>query len=180
MATSLSPVETYTKVVFLGSSQVGKTSIIKRILDLKLDSEYIPTIGIRFHNLDLKADKQYYLQLWDVSGKEVLSESIFSFIKGAVVVVLVFDYKMTESQLELISIYEKIIQSVPPSNILVVGNKFENVKNKVPKRLQTWITTINLILLPVSAKENRGHSLLLQNIIKIIDKKTEEETNQKN
>jgi len=179
MASSPIPVETYTKVVFLGSNQVGKSSIIKRMLDLKLDSElYIPTIGIRFYNLDLKVDKQYYLQLWDVSGKELHSESIFSFLKGAVVVILVFDYKNNESQLELLQIYDNIIRYVPPVNVILVGNKFENEKNKIPKRMQSWVTKNNLILLPLSARENVGHSLLLQNIIKLIDKKTGEETNQ--
>ena len=180
MVSSPNPVETYTKVVFLGSNQVGKSSIIKRMLDVKLDSElYIPTIGIRFYNLDLKVDKQYYLQLWDVSGKELHSESIFSFLKGAVVVILVFDYKNKESQIELLQIYDNIIRFVPPSNIIIAGNKYENEKTEIPKRMKSWVSSNNLILLPLSVRENIGHSLLMQNIIKLIDKKTGKEINEK-
>jgi Ras-related protein Rab-6A len=81
----------YYKIIFLGSNGVGKTSIIRRILDLEIDTEYKPTIGVRFHNLEITSGNNLYLQLWDVSGNISYHELYPSFLKDAAVVVIVFD-----------------------------------------------------------------------------------------
>jgi len=163
------PLDGYSKIVFIGNSGVGKTSLIRRILDQDILSAYSPTLWVRYHNLDVQQNEtQYYLQLWDVSGNEIYSDIIPSILKGASVVILVFDYKDDKSQNEFIRLYTKVLESVSPTQLLLVGNKFENIKKEVPKVLSSWIKEHNLMINPVSAKENTGKSLLLRNIIKLI------------
>ena len=55
-----------------------------------------------------------------------------------------------------------------PTQIFIVGNKFEDEKKEIPKSLENWVKTHNLAIYPVSVRENIGKSLLMQNIIQII------------
>lgn len=165
-----SSLKEYFKIIFLGDPKVGKTSLIRRILNLDLLLEYSPTIGLRYHNLDVQQNEiQYYLQIWDVSGNEIYSELILPLLKGVSVVVLAFDYKDTKSQIDLPNLYSKVLEKVPPSQILLVGNKYENIKKEIPKVLAPWIKEHNLKIYPVSAKEDKGKSLLLKKIIQILE-----------
>lgn len=167
----------YYKIIFLGSSGVGKTSIIRRILDLEIDTEYKPTIGVRFHNLEITSGKNLYLQLWDVSGNESYYELYPSFLKDAAVVVIVFDYKNKESQVEFKQLYEKVREQISPTQILLVGNNGVGQIKKIPKILDSWAKKLNLVIFPLSVQENTGHSLLLQNILEIIQRKPSDQEN---
>ncbi len=165
------PLNKYYKIVFLGSVRVGKTSLIRRILDLEHNHEYSPTIGVRFHNLDVQQEEdiQYFLQLWDVSGNDIYSDLIISLLRGVSVVVLVFDYMSKQSQNDFMQLYKKVCENVSPVQILLIGNKAENPKDKIPKNMASWVKEHELKIYPVSAKENIGRSLLLQSIIQIIE-----------
>ncbi|MFX0182845.1 MAG: ADP-ribosylation factor-like protein [Candidatus Hodarchaeota archaeon] len=167
----------YYKIIFLGSRGVGKTSIIRRILNLEIDTEYQPTIGVRFHNLEITSDKNLYLQLWDVSGNESYRELYPSFLKNATAVVLIFDYKNKESQVEFKQLYETVIEHISPTQILLVGNNGGGEIKEIPKILDSWAKKLNLVILPLSVQENTGHSLLLQNILEIIQRKPLDQEN---
>ncbi|MFX0172126.1 MAG: GTP-binding protein [Candidatus Hodarchaeota archaeon] len=174
-APSTSPEALYHKIVFLGNSNVGKTSIIRRILNLEINIEYNPTIGIRIHNLEIKADDPYYLQLWDVSGDESNIEILPSLLKETAVAVITFDHKNKESQVEFKQLYEKVSELISPNQILLVGNKAEDETKEIPKILESWVRNLNLVIIPLSALKNTGHTLLLHNIIEVIKRKPEEQ-----
>ncbi|MFX0049842.1 MAG: GTP-binding protein [Candidatus Hermodarchaeota archaeon] len=159
------------KIVFLGNSSVGKTSIIRRILNLEIETEYKPTIGIRFHNLEIKSDDPYYLQLWDVSGDESNIDILPSLLKETAVAVITFDHKNKESQVESKQLYEKVSEFISPNQILLVGNKAEDENKEIPKILDSWVKKLDLVIIPLSARKNIGHTLLLHNIIEIIKRK---------
>jgi small GTP-binding protein len=168
-SSSLEELTDYFRVVFLGNPKVGKTAIIHWILDLPFSEEYHPSIGVRFHNVDtILGDKQYFLQLCDVSGNHVYFDSIVSFLKAASIAIIIFDYNDRESQLEIQRFYNKARELLPPTQILLMGNKFENEKNLIPKPLSKWVKSQNVTIYPVSVRENIGKSLIMQNIIQII------------
>ena len=59
------------KVILIGNSNVGKTSIIKRYVNSEFEEQYQATIGVDFtvksliiENYDIK------LQIWDTAGME--------------------------------------------------------------------------------------------------------------
>lgn len=159
----------YFRVVFLGSPEVGKTSIIHWILDIPSSEEYHPSIGVRFHNVDtIINENQYFLQFCDVSGNDVYFNSISSFLKAASIAILIFDYKNKDSQLKIQQLYSKVCDHLSPTQILLIGNKFEKEKNEIPKTLTKWVKSHDLAIFPVSVRENIGKSLLMQNIIQII------------
>ncbi|MFX1515473.1 MAG: hypothetical protein ACFFC6_04130 [Promethearchaeota archaeon] len=159
----------YFRIVFLGGSGVGKTTVIHWILDLPFSEEYNPSIGVRFHNVDtILGENQYFLQLCDVPSNDVYSKSISSFLKTATVAIIIFDYKNRDSQLEIQKLYGTVTNYLSPQQILLIGNKFEKEKNEIPKPLSNWIKSQNLAIYPISVRENIGKSLLMQNIVQII------------
>ncbi|UCG90294.1 MAG: hypothetical protein JSU57_00785, partial [Candidatus Heimdallarchaeota archaeon] len=79
----------YFRIILLGRPKVGKTAIIRWILDLSPLDEYHPTIGLNFYNLDtILNNNQYFLQFCDVSGNEVFFNPPPSFLKTISVAVL--------------------------------------------------------------------------------------------
>lgn len=163
------PLAAFYRVVFLGRSGVGKTSIVQWILNLSPPNEYLPTIGVNFYNLDTVVnDNQYYLQLCDVSGNEIYSNLISTFLKAASATILVFDYQNKDSQLEIQQIYNAASEYISPTKILIVGNNARDEKKSVTKTLESWTKKNDLIIFPVSVQDNIGKSRLIQEIINTI------------
>ena len=49
----------YCKIIFIGDSSVGKSSILTRFYDDKFDPEYMPTIGLDFQHKNYEINKYY-------------------------------------------------------------------------------------------------------------------------
>ena len=58
------------KIMLLGDSSVGKTSILCRFTDDSFSPSFISTIGLdfRIQTIELR-DKKIKLQIWDTSGQ---------------------------------------------------------------------------------------------------------------
>ena len=88
------------KVVFLGESSVGKTSLINRFLHDSFDSVYRATIGIDFMTKKIQrpADqKSVKFQIWDTAGQERFRSLIPSYIHKSAVAVVVYDITNAET-----------------------------------------------------------------------------------
>lgn len=55
------------KIIVVGDSNVGKTSLINFYQQGNIIQEYVPTIGIEFYtkNEKVEEDKEISLQIWD-------------------------------------------------------------------------------------------------------------------
>ena len=63
-------IDKYVKVCFVGSSMVGKTSLIKRMLGNEFFQETVTTIGYDFSFCDRTVDELLVrYQLWDSAGQ---------------------------------------------------------------------------------------------------------------
>lgn len=59
------------KVVILGKSAVGKSSVLIRFTDDRFSKDYMATIGVDFKFRSFKLSNQSYkLQIWDTAGQE--------------------------------------------------------------------------------------------------------------
>jgi len=113
------------KLVFVGDSNVGKTSIISRFMYDHFDSNYDATIGIDFlAKTHTVGDKTVRLQLWDTAGQERFRSLIPSYIRDSSVAVVVYAIDSTES----FQAVEKWVEEVRKEReyevmIFIVGNK---------------------------------------------------------
>jgi Ras-related protein Rab-1A len=86
------------KVVVIGDSAVGKTSLLLRYADDAYDDKYLATIGVDFRITTLEIqDKVVKMQLWDTAGQERFRTITQNYYRGAHAVVLCFDLTDLES-----------------------------------------------------------------------------------
>ncbi|KAK4585376.1 hypothetical protein RGQ29_022867 [Quercus rubra] len=89
---------TLLKVIVLGDSGVGKTSLMNQYVHMKFNPHYKATIGADFVTKELRIDdKQVTLQIWDTAGQERFQSLGAAFYRGAECCVLVFDVNAHKS-----------------------------------------------------------------------------------
>lgn len=80
------------KIIFIGESGCGKTSIIKRYCDDVYSEHYRATIGVDFSVKKIQyKDTKYTIQVWDVGGQERFGSMTRIFYKKSAVAFIVFD-----------------------------------------------------------------------------------------
>ncbi|KAL3196061.1 hypothetical protein MRX96_015609 [Rhipicephalus microplus] len=71
------------KLLLIGDSGVGKTSILFRFSDNKFDGSFISTIGIDFKIRIIEIDgKKIKLQIWDTAGQERFRTITTAYYRG--------------------------------------------------------------------------------------------------
>ena len=87
------------KVVFLGDSSVGKTSLINRFLHDSFDGVYRATIGLDFMTKKVQREdqKNVKFQIWDTAGQERFRSLIPSYVHKSSVAVIVYDITNAET-----------------------------------------------------------------------------------
>lgn len=120
------------RVITLGDSGVGKTSLIYRMKTGQFLEETSPTIGAGVTQIDVICkDTKYPLQIWDTAGQEMYRNIIPIYFKGAVFAILVFAMNDKNSFDNLNSWLEEIeAHSDANIGIVLVGNKYDS-DNKV-------------------------------------------------
>ena len=82
------------KVLLIGDTNVGKTSIVTKITDNDFTNQSKLTIGVdlRIHNFKL-ANKNIKMQIWDTAGQERFEAITQAYYRGAHGVYLCFNFK---------------------------------------------------------------------------------------
>jgi small GTP-binding protein len=115
------------KVVFLGESGVGKTTIISVFAHDEYSEEHAPTIGAHFSLQRMKlGDDEIRLKIWDTAGQERFRALTPMYYRDSHVAVLVFSVDQQESFDGLASWIEALkrdTQSMPA--LIIVGNKVD-------------------------------------------------------
>lgn len=133
------------KVIILGDSGVGKTSLMNQYVNKKFSNQYKATIGADFLTKEvLVEDRLVTMQIWDTAGQERFQSLGVAFYRGADSCVLVFDVNVAKTFENLDSWRDEfLIQASPrdPDNFpfIVIGNKVD-LENRVvsQKRALAW------------------------------------------
>jgi len=151
------------KVIILGDSGVGKTSLMNQYVNKRFSNQYKATIGADFLTKEVMVDDRLVtMQLWDTAGQERLQSQGVAFYRGADCCVLVYDVNSAKSFETLDSWRDEfLIQASPhdPENFpfVVLGNKIDVEEGKrqvTQKRAMTWCQSKgNIPYFETSAKE---------------------------
>ena len=86
------------KILLLGNTQVGKTSMLKRFCDEQYNEDTLSTIGIdaktKFIN---HKDRKIQLEIWDTAGQERFLSITKNTYKGSHGIVLIYDLTSKKS-----------------------------------------------------------------------------------
>eukprot|EP01064_Diplonema_japonicum_P005684 TRINITY_DN1377_c0_g1_i1.p1 TRINITY_DN1377_c0_g1~~TRINITY_DN1377_c0_g1_i1.p1 ORF type:complete len:211 (-),score=62.56 TRINITY_DN1377_c0_g1_i1:193-825(-) len=113
------------KVIILGDSGVGKSSLMGQYVNNRFDSRYKATIGADFLTKELEVEGTLVtLQIWDTAGQERFQSLGTAFYRGADACMLVFDLTNQDSFAHLSSWHEEFIhQAGENKDFVLIGNK---------------------------------------------------------
>ena len=160
------------KLIFLGETGVGKTSIFTRYITGKFDENRIASIGVDFETKPLKyKGKSYIIQLFDTAGQERFRSIINGYYNMAKGIFIVFDLT-NENSLNSIDYWvNNVKENNQEGKIVILGNK-SDLKNEILKeeiinrQLEKYKDTV---FIKTSAKTNKNINEAFERIIDVIE-----------
>ncbi len=158
------------KLILLGESAVGKTSLIKAFVDKVFTTDYRPTIGanIFIKRVELGEHKAT-LTIWDIAGQERWQMMRTAYYRGSNVILLVGDCTRRESfqQLEnfwIPDVREQIGSEIP---IYLLANKVDLEREVDSNEVQQWAQKIGAAhVFETSAKTGNGVNQAFEQTLK--------------
>ena len=157
------------KVVLIGESGTGKTSIIQRFAYKLFDENCAASISSQYitKNIELK-DRTLTFDIWDTAGQEKYRSMAKLFYKDAKIILFVYDITSMKSFLELKNYWiSQVKQNCEPNGLLgVVANKNDLYVNQQVSKEEglEFADEIGAIFQMTSAKSGYGINNLFENI----------------
>ncbi len=146
------------KILLLGNSNVGKSSLFLRFVDDIWNDTFVPTIGVDFKIKTLEIDqKKIKMQIWDTAGQERFKNIIASYYRGAHGILLIYDVTDKESFRNLNNWLIEIEKNASKNVLKVlVGNKtdLEDKREITYNKGKEFADTYGLKFVETSAKKN--------------------------
>ena len=128
------------KVVLIGSTSVGKTSIFNKFMTGDFSPTYKSTITAEFKTKYLKIDNDLYVKLilWDTCGSEKYRAITKQYYRGANGIILVFDLTDQNSFNDIKNIWINDIKNYGEKKIqiFIVGNKLDLIEKRTVSESQ--------------------------------------------
>ena len=173
------------KIILIGSSSVGKSSILQRYIQKVFNESYSCTIGVDFFmkSLDI-GDKSIKMQLWDTAGTEKFRSITTGYYRGANAAFIVFDLTSKQSfecLNEWIENYYKYSDPNSEKNVVLIGNKCDLVDRReiTQEEIDKFIKDNNIMYYETSAKTGQNIDecfyFIAEKLVKEFENKENEE-----
>ena len=170
------------KIILLGDSSVGKTTIFQRFIDNHLEKNSCATVGVEFKLKNYNYhNKNYSIQVFDTAGQERFRSITQAYYKMGQGFFIIFDIS-NEDSLKSVpywidSIYDKVIEN---NNIIILGNKSDlqvQIADNVIKQTLDKYKKIKFI--KTSALNNKNINKAFEEMIDLCDQGNTMENNKK-
>jgi Ras-related protein Rab-1A len=156
---SISHIDYLFKIVLIGDTNVGKSSILLRYTDNIYNNRYISTIGVDFKIKTISlGNKIIKLQIWDTAGQEKFKTITTSYYRGAHGFIVVYDITNFNSFISVKSWIQEIkfYSTDNKAKIIILGNKNELEDKREVNISDTnqLSNELNIPIFEVSAKNN--------------------------
>lgn len=179
------------KIIVIGDSGVGKTSILHQYCFSKFDFKVFPTIGCDFlsKNFEVLGHQTIKLQLWDIAGQESFQTISKLFIRGSLGCIIVTDatnlasFKNSLKWKELVEencdyYNDRSIPTILVQNKLDLISNLDKTESEVDKivfdkKIAKQFAKENgfLSLVQVSAKDNKNIEKIFNKLMNEIKKR---------
>ena len=183
------------KILLLGDSSVGKTSLLTRYTEGVFQTTHVATLGIDFKVKFVTLDsKKIKVELWDTAGQERFRSLSKNYFKGAHGFIFIYDVMKKESFTGVKAWINqaKVTTNLESFQMILVGNKCdcdEDEREIMIDELKEEAAKYNCEYIETSAKKdinvNELFSMLISNLTanaeKIVEKEpTENKSKDKN
>eukprot|EP00163_Fabomonas_tropica_P010149 TRINITY_DN201_c0_g1_i9.p1 TRINITY_DN201_c0_g1~~TRINITY_DN201_c0_g1_i9.p1 ORF type:complete len:214 (-),score=57.16 TRINITY_DN201_c0_g1_i9:561-1202(-) len=148
------------KVLMVGDSGVGKSTILTQYADGTFNNSSIPTIGVDFKIRTTQVgDHVVKAQIWDTAGQDRFRTITNQYYRGSEVVIVAFDVTNADSFHNVHYWLEELDRHAPEDvQLLLVGNKCDLSPHRVisPATIAEFAQSIGVEYVEVSAKEGDG------------------------
>lgn len=164
------------KILLIGDSGVGKTSLLLRFSDREFQEEQQSTIGVDLKIKKVKVgDKKVKITVWDTAGQERFRTLTSAYYRGAHGIIMVYDVSNKRSFDHLINWIKEVDQygTNEEAVIILVGNKIDLEDLRMVSREEglLFARKYSTLFIEASAKTNQGveqaFEELMQKIIEI-------------
>lgn len=119
------PYDQLVKLLIIGDSGTGKSSLLSRYVDNQFSTSFISTIGIDFKikHINVKG-KNIKIQLWDTAGQERFRTITKAYYRGAMGIIIVYDITDEKTFKNVYGWMDNICSEAKDIvDIILVGNK---------------------------------------------------------
>jgi len=156
------------KILFLGDTEVGKTSLLIRYSDNKFENDGLPTLGVDLRNKYVQIEnKKIRLDLWDTAGQERFLNITKNYFKGSHGIIFVCDVTKKKTYERLKIWIEDAKSNVSEkTEMIIAGNKIDLQNREVSKEeLKNISDKYNIPFLETSAKTGEGVEEIFNTLI---------------
>ena len=171
------------KILLVGDSGVGKSSLLFRYSDQAFIQNHIPTIGVDFKIRTIVMEgKTIKVQIWDTAGQERFKAISQTFYKGAHGIFLVYDVTNSDSFYN-ISKWNEDVEKYGTEDVkrVIVGNKSDLFNKMVDfDSGQKVSDALGVPFVETSAKQNCNVDQAFLTMVKGIKQTVEKRINKEN
>ena len=153
------------KLVVVGDTDVGKTSLVLRYANGTFDEGSTPTIGAACVEKKVSFDgKEYFLSMWDTAGQETYRNLVPMYFRNAQLAFIVIDVTnpLSANNVDywINSIYENCMPNTP---VILVANKIDVPERKIDHMSVSEVADQNKVpFVETSAKTGFGITKLFE------------------
>jgi Ras-related protein Rab-18 len=162
------------KILMVGDSGVGKSSLLIRFTSDTFADMSSPTIGVDFKlKMVNKGEKRVKLTLWDTAGQERFRTLTSSYYRGAQGIVLVYDVTRRQTFTNLSDVWLKEIERYSTKEDcikMLVGNKLDLESERVVTKKEgvDFARRHGCLFLEASAKSSTNVKLCFDELVQKI------------
>ena len=162
------------KVIILGDSYVGKSSIINRLINNKF-TDLPNTLSIEYHTYITSVnDFILRMQLWDTAGQEKFNSLISNYYKGTEVAIFVYSIDKEDSFKNVQRWFNNLKDNTEKSENILLGNKKDIIdedesQRKVDTEIAEKFANDNKFLVFQEISCKNKDELEVENIYEVFD-----------
>lgn len=159
------------KIILLGESSVGKTSILSRYINNQFEEAHKCTVALenKSHTVQVTQNTYAKLSIWDTAGQEKFRTLTRQYYTDAQGVILVFDLSNQESFNKLDSWINELNNNASPNiAISIIGNKSDLMRGVHEDDINKFIDNGKYLYQEVSAKTGNNISIAFEELIEEI------------
>lgn len=163
------------KLILIGDSGVGKSSLLTRYVNDVYNTSFMSTIGIDFKVKTIELEgKKIKLQIWDTAGQERFRKIVSSYYRGAQGIAFVFDLTDSKSFNNLaywISDVKKQIEDDSHIKTILIGTKADLIgkhpdTNVNQKYIHNFLKSTSMPYVETSANTGIGVNSAFEQLAK--------------